>query len=147
MFTRNKLLILHVNNFKMNTKLTLNLNKTIIESAKDYAKNHKTSLSKLIENYLNSITKKENSTDDVSPLVESLTGVIPDENTNYKKEYQDFINHETSNIVDHLALIGHARLVTNGFQAIGLNNQPVNKNGIVIVHNGIIAKWNRGKPN
>lgn len=55
------------------------------------------------------------------------------------KEYQDFINHETSNIVDHLALIGHARLVTNGFQAIGLNNQPVNKNGIVIVHNGIIV--------
>ena len=96
LFVRNKLLILHVNNFKMNTKLTLNLNKTIIESAKDYAKNHKTSLSKLIETYLNSITKKENSTDDVSPLVESLTGVIPDENTNYKKEYQDFINKKYS---------------------------------------------------
>lgn len=80
----------------MNTKLTLNLNKTIIESAKDYAKNHKTSLSKLIETYLNSITKKENSTDDVSPLVESLTGVIPGENTNYKKEYQDFLNKKYS---------------------------------------------------
>ena len=80
----------------MNTKLTLNLNKTIIESDKDYAKNHKTSLSKLIENYLNSITNKENSTDDVSPLVESLTGVIPDENTNYKKEYQDFLNKKYS---------------------------------------------------
>ncbi|GGP05203.1 hypothetical protein GCM10010992_20470 [Cloacibacterium rupense] len=80
----------------MNTKLTLNLNKTIIESAKDYAKNNKTSLSKLIETYLNSITKKENSTDDVSPLVESLTGVIPNENTNYKKEYQDFLNKKYS---------------------------------------------------
>ncbi len=80
----------------MNTKLTLNLNKTIIESAKDYAKNHKMSLSKLIENYLNSITKKENSIDDVSPLVESLTGVIPYENTNYKKEYQDFLNKKYS---------------------------------------------------
>lgn len=75
----------------MNTKLTLNLNKTIIESAKDYAKNHKTSLSKLIENYLNSVTKKENSSEDVSPLVESLTGVIPNETTDYKKEYQDFL--------------------------------------------------------
>lgn len=80
----------------MNTKLTLNLNKTIIESAKDYAKNNKTSLSKLIETYLNSITKKENSTDDVSPLVESLTGVIPNENTDYKKEYQDFLNKKYS---------------------------------------------------
>lgn len=80
----------------MNTKLTLNLSKTIIESAKDYAKNNKTSLSKLIETYLNSITKKENSTDDVSPLIESLTGVIPNENTDYKKEYQDFLNKKYS---------------------------------------------------
>ncbi len=35
--------MLHVNFHKMNTKLTLNLNKNIIESAKDYAKNHKMS--------------------------------------------------------------------------------------------------------
>jgi len=55
------------------------------------------------------------------------------------EKYQDFIKHEISSTIDHLALIGHARLVTNGFQAIGLNNQPVNKNGIVIVHNGIIV--------
>lgn len=80
----------------MNTKLTINLNKKIIESAKDYAKNHKMSLSKLIENYLNSITKKENSTDNISPLVESLTGVIPNENLDYKKEYQEFLNKKYS---------------------------------------------------
>ena len=41
----------------MNTKLTLNLDKEIIHEAKAYAKNHSVSLSKLIENYLNSLTR------------------------------------------------------------------------------------------
>lgn len=64
----------------MNTKLTLNLNKNIIENAKDYAKENSISLSKLIENYLNSLTKKEFQKVEISPLVESLTGIIPSEN-------------------------------------------------------------------
>lgn len=38
-----------------------------------------------------------------------------------------------------LTLIGHARLMTNGALAINTNNQPVIKNGIVGVHNGIIV--------
>ena len=80
----------------MNTKLTLNLNKNIIESAKDYAKNHKMSLSKLIENYLNSLTKKHDEEHDLSALVESLTGIIPDENHDYKKEYQEFLTKKYS---------------------------------------------------
>ena len=63
----------------MNTKLTLNLSKRIIENAKEYAKNHKVSLSQLIENYLSSLIKKEEKEIKVSPLVESLTGVIPKE--------------------------------------------------------------------
>jgi len=41
----------------MNTKLTLNLDKDIIEEAKFYAKRNKLSLSKLIENYLGSLSK------------------------------------------------------------------------------------------
>ncbi|MEM6806223.1 MAG: DUF6364 family protein [Bacteroidota bacterium] len=36
----------------MNTKLTLSLNKEVIEQAKKYAKTHNVSLSSLIENYL-----------------------------------------------------------------------------------------------
>jgi ribosome recycling factor len=51
----------------MNTKLTLNLDKNIIKSAKEYAKNRKVSLSQLIENYLNSLTKKEDKDIKVSP--------------------------------------------------------------------------------
>ena len=35
--------------------------------------------------------------------------------------------------------IGHSRLVTNGYEQDNENNQPVAKNGIVGVHNGIIV--------
>jgi glucosamine--fructose-6-phosphate aminotransferase (isomerizing) len=38
-----------------------------------------------------------------------------------------------------LAVIGHSRLVTNGSQLIDYNNQPVIKDGIVGIHNGIIV--------
>ena len=81
----------------MNTKLTLNLNKNIIESAKDYAKSQKTSLSQLVENYLSSLTKKSDADFKVSPLVESLTGVIPtEEEADNKKEYYDYLNRKYS---------------------------------------------------
>lgn len=62
----------------MDTKLTLNIDKTVIEQAKVYAKRQKVSLSKLVETYLNSLTQDSNSNCKVSPLVESLTGIIPD---------------------------------------------------------------------
>lgn len=81
----------------MNSKLTLNLNKSIIESAKDYAKENKTSLSKLIENYLNSLTKKQEKEVKVSPLVESLTGIIPTEPENKNKDdYYEYLNKKYS---------------------------------------------------
>lgn len=70
----------------MNTKLTLNLNKNIIENAKDYAKENNVSLSKLIENYLNSLTNKQQKETKVSPLVESLTGIIPSESSEKNKD-------------------------------------------------------------
>ena len=41
----------------MGTKLTLRLNDNVIERAKIYARNHKVSLSKMIESYLDSVTK------------------------------------------------------------------------------------------
>lgn len=37
------------------------------------------------------------------------------------------------------AAIGHARLVTNGSQLEEVNNQPVIKEGMVMIHNGIIV--------
>ena len=35
--------------------------------------------------------------------------------------------------------IGHSRLVTNGYEQYDINNQPVTKNGMVVIHNGIIV--------
>lgn len=75
----------------MNTKLTLNLDKEIIDEAKTYAKSHRVSLSKLIENYLNSLTKQTKSKSTVSPLVESLTGIIPSD-YDEKDDYRNYID-------------------------------------------------------
>ncbi|MDH6533701.1 hypothetical protein D0T51_01720 [Parabacteroides sp. 52] len=78
----------------MNTKLTLNLNREIIKQAKLYAKDNRTSLSKLIENYLNSLTRnQEISIREISPLVESLTGVI-DTGEIERKEYVDYLSEK-----------------------------------------------------
>ena len=58
----------------MNTKLTLNLNAEIINEAKSYAKSHQVSLSKLIENYLNSlISEKRNEEIQISDFVKSMS--------------------------------------------------------------------------
>ena len=81
----------------MNTKLTLSLNKNIIKSAKDYAKENSVSLSKLIENYLNSLTKKQQKEIKVSALVESLTGIIPSETEQKSNdERYDYLNQKYS---------------------------------------------------
>lgn len=82
---------MYVNQIVMNTKLTLNINENVIEQAKTYAKKNSVSLSKLIENYLSSLTKKSEVATEVSPLVESLTGVISLKENDYKKEYADFL--------------------------------------------------------
>ncbi len=77
----------------MDAKLTLKLNQSVIEKAKYYAKAKKTSVSKLIENYLQSITENSsNNKQDITPLVKSLSGIIKlPKNYDLKKEYADFL--------------------------------------------------------
>ena len=78
----------------MNTKLTLNIDKGVIDQAKSYAKDNNVSLSKLIESYLNSLTTKSEKKSKISPLVKSLTGVIPSENYDDKKDYKDYLSEK-----------------------------------------------------
>ena len=78
----------------MNTKLTLNLNKGVIEQAKSYAKENSVSLSKLIESYLDSLTTRSEKKSKISPLVKSLTGVIPSGNYDDKKDYKDYLSEK-----------------------------------------------------
>jgi hypothetical protein len=76
----------------MNTKLTLNLNKGVIEQAKSYAKENSVSLSKLIESYLDSLTTRSEKKSKISPLVKSLTGVIPSSDYDDKEDYKDYLS-------------------------------------------------------
>jgi len=79
----------------MDTKLTLKLDKFVIEQAKEYASSHKRSLSRIIESYLRSLInrdKNDNESDiEISPFVKSMsTGVNIPEELDYKSEV---LNH------------------------------------------------------
>ncbi|MFA7445483.1 MAG: DUF6364 family protein [Flavobacteriaceae bacterium] len=81
----------------MNTKLTLNIDKDVIEKAKEYASKKKTSISSLIENYLNSLTKKEKKEDEseISPFVKSMSsGKSVPLDIDYKKEYYNYLSEK-----------------------------------------------------
>ena len=76
----------------MDKKLTLSLDKTIIESAKNYAKSNNISLSKLIESYLKTLTNRKRNSTEITPLVESLSGVITlDADIDIKDAYTDYL--------------------------------------------------------
>jgi len=62
---------------------------------KSQKKNHSVSLSKLIENYLNSLTRQSKKKTSVSALVESLTGIIPNDYEE-KDDYRDYIDKKYS---------------------------------------------------
>jgi hypothetical protein len=77
----------------MDTKLTLNLDKEIIEKSKEYAKSQSISLSKLIESYLASLVNDRQSKEiEITPLVKSLSGVIElEEGFDYKEKYTEYL--------------------------------------------------------
>lgn len=76
----------------MNTKLTIKIDNDVISRAKRYAQLRKTSLSKMIESYLDSVTKDEPDDFEITPLVKSLSGVIKlPESFDYKRERTDFL--------------------------------------------------------
>jgi hypothetical protein len=66
----------------MNTKLTLSLEKEVIEQAKIYAKGSGRSLSEMVESYFRSLVEKpnkknnKNEYDDIHPNVKKLIGRI-----------------------------------------------------------------------
>ncbi len=79
----------------MDTKLTLKLDKFVIEQAKEYASSHKRSLSRIIESYLRSLINRDKKNDEsdleISPFVKSIsTGVNIPADLDYKSE---ILNH------------------------------------------------------
>ena len=65
----------------MNTKLTLSLEKEVIERAKSYAKKTGRSLSELVESYFKNLIEKTEKEDDIHPKVKKLIGriTLPDD--------------------------------------------------------------------
>lgn len=80
----------------------------------------------------------------------SATAMISSQS--YKRLFSDILKNEfkgndDGRIKSPIAIIGHSRLVTNGLQELNQNNQPVIKDGIIGIHNGIITNmkelWNQ----
>lgn len=76
---------------EMNTKLTLTIEKEVIERAKAFAKSQNRSLSEMVENYLNFITRPERKENDRKvSIARNLRGSFKDNlSQDYKKELQD----------------------------------------------------------
>jgi len=65
-----------------------------------------------------------------------LKSPVPASETLKSDEFKKiFIDKDTRSF----CLIGHSRLVTNGYEHFNENNQPFTKNGIIGTHNGIIV--------
>lgn len=80
----------------MTTKLTLTIERSIIEKAKKYARKRERSLSDLIENYLKALTAEETANhDELTPTVKALRGSfkLPDD-FDYKKELTDRLSEK-----------------------------------------------------
>lgn len=66
----------------MQTKLTLSIEKSVIEKAKEFAKRNHTSLSQMIEDYFNSVVKKSsqdssnNNDDGIAPEIRKFIGIL-----------------------------------------------------------------------
>jgi hypothetical protein len=80
----------------MDVKLTLKLDKQVIDKAKGYASSQKRSLSRLVESYLKSLVNTDKTDIDenieISPFVKSLqTGVKIPADFDYRKEYGDYL--------------------------------------------------------
>ena len=78
----------------MDAKLTLKLNENVIVRAKKYASTNKVSLSRLNENYLESLTREQNEDFEISPFVKSIsTGKSIPNDMDYNNIREDFTDY------------------------------------------------------
>ncbi|MFZ2223238.1 MAG: DUF6364 family protein [Candidatus Deferrimicrobium sp.] len=61
----------------MPVKLTLSVEKSVIERAKRFSRGQHKSLSKLVEGYLRELTGVPTGREEITPKVAALSGVIP----------------------------------------------------------------------
>jgi len=93
-------IFVRINLLAMDTKLTLKLDKAVIERAKEYALSNNRSLSRIIESYLQSLTIKgdsiNNKTDiEISPFVRSMSsGIQIPADLDYKNDYSNYLTEK-----------------------------------------------------
>lgn len=80
----------------MDSKLTLKLDKEVIERAKAYAALHERSLSRVIESYLQSLVSNSDSSDleeiQISPFVKNMaSGIHLPSDLDIKSEYSNYL--------------------------------------------------------
>lgn len=75
----------------MNSKLTLSIERSTIEQAKEYAANQGRSLSNIVEEYLKSVSDKKvlKKQKKFHPLIEELSGSVKLPNS--KKDYKELL--------------------------------------------------------
>ena len=75
----------------MQTKLTLRLEDSLIQQAKNYAKQHDKSLSQVVADYFQVLTQQSGKTG-ISPITKSLIGILDSNNVDendYKKHLEE----------------------------------------------------------
>jgi len=93
--------------------------------------------------------------DDRNNTMNVIKGPVPISNLLVSREFKTRLrenlnnNNGFSDMSNSFAVIGHARLTTNGTQLKDSNNQPVIKDGLIGIHNGIIVNvdelWDKHK--
>lgn len=80
----------------MTVKLTLTVEKEVIEKAKEYSSQTGRSLSKIVENYLESLVKNgDDKTSVLSPQIKKLHGIIKlPKDFDYKKEVEKAVKQK-----------------------------------------------------
>ena len=69
------------------SKLTLSVNPTIIRAAKRYAKAHRVSVSRLVEQYLRLLARPSPPAEDLPPVLRRLRGSLKDSNLAAYRRY------------------------------------------------------------
>jgi hypothetical protein len=75
----------------MQTKLTLRLEDSLIQQAKDYAKQHDKSLSQVVADYFHMLTQQAGKSG-IAPITKSLIGILDSNNidkNDYKKHLEE----------------------------------------------------------
>jgi hypothetical protein len=75
---------------QMQAKLTLKMDKDVIDSMKRYASNNNKSLSRLVEDFFKNSIGETQHTIALSPLVKELTGIISEADIE-KSNYIDYL--------------------------------------------------------